>query len=67
MLRMSDVICSGREARCASANDGLGCYHRDRHEHTNNCQVMMARDTGKTYCRVVSGYVACLKPKEENP
>jgi hypothetical protein len=62
---MTEAICSGREARCTKANHGLGCCHRKSHEYTNDCKVMMATDTGKTYCRVVSGYVAC-EAKDES-
>ncbi len=45
------VSCTGKHPDCANANYGIGCYHRLPHEHSNNCKVCTALNTGLHFCR----------------
>ena len=53
------VQCTGAEPRCDRANDGLGCYHRKPHEHTNNCSAGRVLDTGLSWCSFSETYCKC--------
>lgn len=60
------VVCSAAKPRCSTANYGIGCYHRDPHEHTNNCRCCADRH-GYHWCSRVKQDARCRpveKPKE---
>lgn len=61
----TDVRCTGASRPCRHANYGIGCYHRKRHDHTNNCSACGDLNTGLRWCSHSKLYCKC-EAAEEN-
>ena len=54
-MSSNSVICCGRRRTCVKVR----CYHRRKHQFTNNCKVGTALDTGSYWCSVIKDFVKC--------